>query len=57
MHNFELEVFLDFGLGLIDLKAKHQFPFRQRVLGPFELVFQDSAVDVSLKRLRQARAA
>ena len=55
--NVGFEVFLDFSLGRIGLKAKHHFPFRKHLLGPLELVFQDSAVDLLLKRLRQASAA
>ena len=44
-------------IGTIGLKAKHHFTFRKHLLGPLELVFQDSAVDLLLKRLRQATAA
>ena len=50
--NVGVEVFSDFSLGRIGLKAKHHFPFRKLLLGPLELVFQNSAVDLLLKRLR-----
>ena len=52
MLNVGFELFLDFSLGRIGLKAKRRFPFQKHLLGPFELVFHDIAFDLLLKRLR-----